>query len=83
MRSKRKLRENVEDINITPIMDVVFLILIYFFVIVSNDINNQAYKVRLPLIDKSVEELFTTVSFPFKTIVMKNLFHCKFSKLYK
>lgn len=53
MRRKRKMRENMEDINITPIMDVVFLILIYFFVTGSSNIKNQIYKVRLPVINKN------------------------------
>ncbi len=43
----------MEDINITPIMDVVFLILIYFFVTGSSNIKNQIYKVRLPVINKN------------------------------
>ena len=30
MRQRKKLRNELEDINITPVMDVVFLILIYF-----------------------------------------------------
>lgn len=47
------MRENMEDINITPIMDVVFLILIYFFVTGSSNIKNQIYKVRLPVINKN------------------------------
>ena len=43
----------MEDINITPIMDVVFLILIYFLVTGSSNIKNQIYKVRLPVINKN------------------------------
>ena len=50
MRQRKKMRNELEDINITPVMDVVFLILIYFFVCGVNSFKNQIYKVNLPTI---------------------------------
>ena len=48
------MRNELEDINITPVMDVVFLILIYFFVCGGNSFKNQIYKVNLPTVKKSI-----------------------------
>ena len=52
MRQRKKLRNELEDINITPVMDIVFLILIYFFVCGGNSFKNQIYKVNLPTVKK-------------------------------
>ena len=54
MRRRKKIRDGLEDINITPVMDVVFLILIYFFVVGSNGFKNQIYKIKLPTVNKSI-----------------------------
>ncbi|MBP6168241.1 MAG: biopolymer transporter ExbD [Leptotrichiaceae bacterium] len=54
MRQRKKMRNELEDINITPVMDVVFLILIYFFVCGGNSFKNQIYKVNLPTVKKSI-----------------------------
>ena len=53
MRRRKKIRDGLEDINITPVMDVVFLILIYFFVVGSNGFKNQIYKIKLPIASES------------------------------
>ena len=53
MRRRKKIRDGLEDINITPVMDVVFLILIYFFVVGSNGFKNQLYKIKLPIASES------------------------------
>ena len=53
MRRRKKIRDGLEDINITPVMDVVFLILIYFFVCGGNSFKNQIYKVNLPIASES------------------------------
>ena len=53
MRRRKKIRDGLEDINITPVMDVVFLILIYFFVVWSNGFKNQIYKIKLPIASES------------------------------
>ena len=47
------MRNELEDINITPVMDVVFLILIYFFVCGGNSFKNQIYKIKLPIASES------------------------------
>ena len=53
MRRRKKIRDGLEDINITPVMDVVFLILIYFFVCGGNSFKNQIYKIKLPIASES------------------------------
>ena len=53
MRRRKKIRDGLEDINITPVMDIVFLILIYFFVVGSNGFKNQIYKIKLPIASES------------------------------
>ena len=54
MRQRKKLRNELEDINITPVMDIVFLILIYFFVCGGNSFKNQINKENLTKVKKSV-----------------------------
>ncbi len=50
---KRKKRNNDDEINMTPLIDVIFLILIYFFVIGHN--NMSSFSIKLPKYGKSIK----------------------------